>query len=46
MAHDSYQKKITTQMTRLGGSFDWDKVAFTMDEVSDVWEMYLRVSNV
>ena len=32
----SYQDKITAQMTRLGGSFDWDKVAFTMDEVSRI----------
>ncbi|OXG32312.1 valine-tRNA ligase [Cryptococcus neoformans Ze90-1] len=29
---DQYQGKITNQMTRLGGSFDWDKVAFTMDD--------------
>ncbi|TYJ57165.1 hypothetical protein B9479_002080 [Cryptococcus floricola] len=29
---DQYQQKITLQMTRLGGSFDWDKVAFTMDD--------------
>lgn len=28
-----YQDKITAQMKRLGGSFDWDRVAFTMDEV-------------
>ncbi|ORX39758.1 valine-tRNA ligase [Kockovaella imperatae] len=27
---DEYQEKITKQMQRLGGSFDWDKVAFTM----------------
>lgn len=32
---DQYQGKITNQMTRLGGSFDWDKVAFTMDDVSN-----------
>jgi valyl-tRNA synthetase len=31
---DRYQAKITTQMTRLGGSFDWDRVAFTMNDVS------------
>lgn len=30
----SYQEKITAQMKRLGGSFDWDRVAFTMDDVS------------
>ncbi|KAK6902833.1 valine-tRNA ligase [Kwoniella mangroviensis CBS 8507] len=29
---DQYQTKITNQMERLGGSFDWDRVAFTMDE--------------
>lgn len=29
-----YQDKITAQMTRLGGSFDWDRVAFTMNDVS------------
>ncbi|WVQ78003.1 hypothetical protein IAT38_000084 [Cryptococcus sp. DSM 104549] len=29
---DQYQEKITNQMTRLGGSFDWDRVAFTMDD--------------
>ncbi|RXK38345.1 valine-tRNA ligase [Tremella mesenterica] len=29
---DQYQEKITNQMSRLGGSFDWDRVAFTMNE--------------
>ncbi|WVQ98646.1 valine-tRNA ligase [Kwoniella sp. CBS 9459] len=29
---DEYQKKITLQMQRLGGSFDWDRVAFTMND--------------
>ncbi|KAK8869893.1 valine-tRNA ligase [Kwoniella newhampshirensis] len=29
---DQYQEKITNQMTRLGGSFDWDRVAFTMND--------------
>nr|XP_019013438.1 valine-tRNA ligase [Kwoniella pini CBS 10737]OCF52219.1 valine-tRNA ligase [Kwoniella pini CBS 10737] len=29
---DQYQAKITNQMERLGGSYDWDKVAFTMNE--------------
>lgn len=29
-----YQSRITTQLQRLGGSYDWDRVAFTMDEVS------------
>ena len=31
---EEYQKKITRQMTRLGASCDWDRVAFTMSEVS------------
>ena len=29
-----YQSRITGQMERLGGSFDWDRVAFTMSDVS------------
>jgi len=29
----SYQARITNQLYRLGGSYDWDRVAFTMDEV-------------
>lgn len=29
---DQYQANITNQMRRLGGSFAWDRVAFTMDE--------------
>ncbi|KAF9458072.1 tRNA synthetases class I-domain-containing protein [Collybia nuda] len=29
---DEYQGRITTQLHRLGGSYDWDRVAFTMDE--------------
>ncbi|KAF8063543.1 tRNA synthetases class I-domain-containing protein [Lyophyllum atratum] len=29
---DEYQTKITNQLYRLGGSYDWDRVAFTMDE--------------
>ncbi|EMD35801.1 hypothetical protein CERSUDRAFT_84897 [Gelatoporia subvermispora B] len=29
---EDYQSRITNQMRRLGGSFDWDRVAFTMDE--------------
>jgi valyl-tRNA synthetase len=29
----SYQARITNQLHRLGGSYDWDRVAFTMDEV-------------
>lgn len=30
----SYQSRITNQLRRLGGSFDWDRVAFTMNPVS------------
>ena len=30
----SYQGRITKQMERLGGSFDWDRVAFTLSDVS------------
>lgn len=30
-----YQARITNQLRRLGGSLDWDRVAFTMDEVSE-----------
>ncbi|RDB22412.1 Valine--tRNA ligase [Hypsizygus marmoreus] len=29
---DEYQAKITNQLHRLGGSYDWDRVAFTMDK--------------
>lgn len=29
----SYQERITKQLHRLGGSYDWDRVAFTMNEV-------------
>ncbi|OBZ72804.1 Valine--tRNA ligase, mitochondrial [Grifola frondosa] len=29
---NDYQHRITTQLHRLGGSYDWDRVAFTMDE--------------
>ncbi|KAG5646787.1 hypothetical protein DXG03_002164 [Asterophora parasitica] len=28
---DEYQGKITEQLHRLGGSYDWDRVSFTMD---------------
>ncbi|KDQ17416.1 hypothetical protein BOTBODRAFT_30213 [Botryobasidium botryosum FD-172 SS1] len=27
-----YQERITSQLHRLGGSYDWNRVAFTMDE--------------
>ncbi|KAG5652557.1 hypothetical protein H0H81_004566 [Sphagnurus paluster] len=29
---EEYQTKITEQLHRLGGSYDWDRVAFTMNE--------------
>ncbi|TFK80279.1 hypothetical protein K466DRAFT_504183 [Polyporus arcularius HHB13444] len=29
---EDYQSRITNQLRRLGGSYDWDRVAFTMDE--------------
>ena len=29
----SYQGRITKQLRRLGGSYDWTRTAFTMDEV-------------
>jgi valyl-tRNA synthetase len=29
----SYQTRITNQLRRLGGSCDWDRVAFTMNPV-------------
>ncbi|KAL6303664.1 tRNA synthetases class I-domain-containing protein [Sparassis latifolia] len=29
---NDYQERITNQMRRLGGSFDWERVAFTMNE--------------
>jgi valyl-tRNA synthetase len=30
---DSYQERITNQLHRLGGSYDWSRVAFTMNPV-------------
>ncbi|TDL17084.1 hypothetical protein BD410DRAFT_754782 [Rickenella mellea] len=29
---NEYQTRITSQLQRLGGSYDWERVAFTMDE--------------
>jgi valyl-tRNA synthetase len=29
-----YQERITNQLHRLGGSYDWSRVAFTMNPVS------------
>lgn len=34
----SYQGRITNQLRRLGGSYDWNRVAFTMDEVRHLEE--------
>lgn len=39
----SYQSRITNQLRRLGGSFDWDRVAFTMNPVSRGYH-YCRLS--
>ncbi len=41
----SYYKRIETQMKRLGGSFDWDRVAYTMNEVCPLYGMDLRVAD-
>ena len=30
---NEYQTRITNQLQRLGGSYDWSRTAFTMDEV-------------
>jgi valyl-tRNA synthetase len=30
-----YQIRITDQLRRLGGSYDWSRTAFTMDEVCE-----------
>ena len=34
--YSSYQGRITKQLYRLGCSYDWDRVAFTMNEVSSL----------
>ena len=31
---DEYQERISNQLRRLGGSYDWDRTAFTLSEVS------------
>lgn len=31
-----YQTRISHQLRRLGGSYDWDRVAFTMSDVRDL----------
>ncbi|PPQ90494.1 hypothetical protein CVT25_014777 [Psilocybe cyanescens] len=38
---NDYQGRITNQLHRLGGSYDWDRVAFTMD---DVWLLFLTLN--
>ncbi|KAG8886997.1 hypothetical protein FRB98_000680 [Tulasnella sp. 332] len=42
---EDYQERITNQMKRLGGSYDWDRVAFTMNESlsSAVVEAFCRL---
>lgn len=35
---DQYQARITKQMRRLAASCDWDRSAFTMDEVSEPYD--------
>ena len=43
----SYQGRITKQLYRLGCSYDWDRVAFTMNEVCCVSIYYfLKSSNI
>lgn len=44
LTHKSYQARITNQLRRLGGSYDWDRVAFTMNPVSDTSFWSLPVS--
>jgi valyl-tRNA synthetase len=41
----SYQGRITNQLYRLGCSYDWDRVAFTMNEVCSPFSS-LKISNV
>ena len=41
----SYQSRITNQLRRLGGSFDWDRVAFTMNPVSRRYRYRYRYSS-
>ena len=33
MFRTGYQSRISGQLQRLGGLYDWNRVAFTMDEV-------------
>ncbi|KIN93418.1 hypothetical protein M404DRAFT_1008964, partial [Pisolithus tinctorius Marx 270] len=39
----SYQARIMNQLHRLGGSYDWDCVTFTMGPVS-IWVLQCRHS--
>jgi valyl-tRNA synthetase len=39
----SYQGRITNQLHRLGGSYDWDRVAFTMDDVRFFLAMFTLI---
>ncbi|KAF8337423.1 tRNA synthetases class I-domain-containing protein [Cantharellus anzutake] len=43
---NDYQERITKQMKRLGGSFDWSRVAFTMNKTlsAAVVETFCRLS--
>ena len=41
----SYQGRITNQLYRLGCSYDWDRVAFTMNEVCSPF-ISLKSSNI
>ena len=45
---DSYQERITKQLYRLGGSYDWSRVAFTMNPVSSKLAVFFshRFSNI
>jgi len=42
MLTDRYQERITNQLYRLGGSYDWSRVAFTMNPVGAVSALFLR----
>jgi valyl-tRNA synthetase len=45
---DSYQERITKQLYRLGGSYDWSRVAFTMNPVGSLvgFDVSRRYSNI
>ena len=44
MSTQRYQARISNQLRRLGGSLDWSRAAFTMDEVSD-FQTYASLTN-